>query len=63
MESLAEQRIKADPNEDPLLVRFSIGVEEVEESREYITLFTKMLICVQDLKDDIRTGLQAVAKL
>ncbi|KAG8217580.1 Cys/Met metabolism PLP-dependent enzyme-domain-containing protein [Butyriboletus roseoflavus] len=33
VESLVEQRIKADPKENPLLVRFSVGVEEVEESR------------------------------
>lgn len=38
MESLAEQRVKADPKENPLLVRLSIGVEEVEESREYVPL-------------------------
>lgn len=30
VESLVEQRVKADPKEDPLLVRLSIGVEEVE---------------------------------
>ncbi|KIM65351.1 hypothetical protein SCLCIDRAFT_1212521 [Scleroderma citrinum Foug A] len=45
VESLIEQRVKADPKEDPLLVRLSIGVEEVE-----------------DLKDDLRKGLQTVAK-
>lgn len=27
---MIEQRVKADPKEDPLLVRLSIGVEEVE---------------------------------
>jgi hypothetical protein len=32
VESLAEQRVNADPKEDPLLVRLSIGVEEVEVS-------------------------------
>ncbi|KAG6335202.1 hypothetical protein ID866_3873 [Astraeus odoratus] len=46
VESLIEQRFKADPKEDPHLVRLSIGVEEVE-----------------DLKDDLRKGLQTVAKL
>ena len=38
VESLVEQRVRADPKEDPLLVRLSIGVEEVEESREHVTL-------------------------
>jgi cystathionine beta-lyase/cystathionine gamma-synthase len=46
VESLVEQRGKADPKEDPLLVRLSVGVEEVE-----------------DLKDDLRTALQSIAKL
>ncbi|KAF8559646.1 cystathionine gamma-synthase [Imleria badia] len=36
VESLVEQRFKADPKENPLLVRLSIGVEEVEESRGYL---------------------------
>lgn len=30
VESLAEHRFKSDPKQDPLLVRLSIGVEEVE---------------------------------
>ncbi|KAF8447887.1 Cys/Met metabolism PLP-dependent enzyme-domain-containing protein [Boletus edulis BED1] len=51
VESLVEHRIKADPKENPLLVRFSIGVEEVEESRKH------------DLKDDIRRALKVVSKL
>jgi len=46
VESLVEQRCKADPKENPLLIRLSIGVEEVE-----------------DLKDDLRRALQAIAKL
>jgi cystathionine beta-lyase/cystathionine gamma-synthase len=32
VESLVEQRIMADPKENPLLVRLSIGVEEVAVS-------------------------------
>ena len=32
VESLAEHRIKSDPKENPLLVRLSIGVEEVAVS-------------------------------
>ncbi|KAH7889549.1 cystathionine gamma-synthase [Phlebopus sp. FC_14] len=46
VESLIEQRVKSDPDENPLLVRVSVGVEEVE-----------------DLKDDLRNGLQTVAKV
>ncbi|OAX41995.1 PLP-dependent transferase [Rhizopogon vinicolor AM-OR11-026] len=34
VESLAEQRVKADPKENPLLVRLSIGVEEVEDLKD-----------------------------
>lgn len=30
VESLIEYRLNSDPNEDPLLVRLSIGVEDVE---------------------------------
>lgn len=32
VESLVEQRIQSDPKEDPLLIRLSIGVEEVTVS-------------------------------
>ncbi|KAL4077322.1 Cys/Met metabolism PLP-dependent enzyme-domain-containing protein [Scleroderma yunnanense] len=46
VESLIEHRVRADPKEDPFLVRLSIGVEEVE-----------------DLKDDLRKGLQIVAEV
>ncbi|KAH7921073.1 cystathionine gamma-synthase [Leucogyrophana mollusca] len=34
VESLIERRINSDPNEDPLLVRISVGVEEVEDLKE-----------------------------
>ncbi|KAF9227840.1 cystathionine gamma-synthase [Gyrodon lividus] len=34
VESLVEQRVKADPKEDPLLVRLSIGVEEVDDLKD-----------------------------
>ncbi|KIL00907.1 hypothetical protein PAXRUDRAFT_821101 [Paxillus rubicundulus Ve08.2h10] len=34
VESLAEQRVKSDPKENPLLVRLSIGVEEVEDLKD-----------------------------
>ncbi|KAI6099918.1 cystathionine gamma-synthase [Pisolithus croceorrhizus] len=34
VESLVEQRIRADPKENPLLVRLSIGVEEVEDLKD-----------------------------
>ncbi|KIJ69056.1 hypothetical protein HYDPIDRAFT_105627 [Hydnomerulius pinastri MD-312] len=36
VESLVEQRVKADPKENPLLVRLSIGVEEVEDLKDDI---------------------------
>ncbi|KAF9233598.1 Cys/Met metabolism PLP-dependent enzyme-domain-containing protein [Melanogaster broomeanus] len=34
VESLVEQRVKADPKENPLIVRISIGVEEVEDLKD-----------------------------
>ncbi|KAI6028472.1 cystathionine gamma-synthase [Pisolithus orientalis] len=34
VESLVEQRARADPKENPLLVRLSIGVEEVEDLKD-----------------------------
>lgn len=38
MESLVEQRVRVDLKENPLLVRLSIGVEEVEESQDLLHL-------------------------
>jgi len=32
VESLVQQRVKSDPKQDPLLVRLSVGVEEVTVS-------------------------------
>lgn len=43
VESLIEHRLENDPTSNPLLVRLSIGVEELE-----------------DLKDDLRAGLQSL---
>ncbi|KAF8844886.1 cystathionine gamma-synthase [Paxillus ammoniavirescens] len=34
VESLAEQRVQSDPKENPLLIRLSIGVEEVEDLKD-----------------------------
>jgi len=39
VESLAEQRVQADPKESPHLVRLSIGVEEVRVSHSGAYLF------------------------
>jgi cystathionine beta-lyase/cystathionine gamma-synthase len=40
VESLVEQRFRADPKENPLLVRLSIGVEEVAVSPSVVYRFS-----------------------
>ena len=60
---MVEQRCRSDPKEDPLLVRFSIGVEEVEESQICCAFINMLISRVQDLKDDLRRALQTVAGL
>ncbi|KAL0579012.1 hypothetical protein V5O48_003007 [Marasmius crinis-equi] len=63
VESLIEYRHRVDPREDPLLIRLSIGVEDIEVGVQSLLIRDVAHGNIQELKDDLRQAFQKLAEL